>query len=89
MFNELCRVAVQQDLLDSLEILGVDLTWRPVYVDSEYAEAYKAWFWVEGQAAMGQRKDQIRPRWADSTIKATRVWRAVESAKGLTLGAAV
>ena len=79
MFNELCRVAMQEDLLDSLELLGVDLSWWSVFIDSAYSQTFKSWFWVEGQAATGKKTDQVRPAWADGTLKAAGVWRAVKA----------
>ena len=41
---------------------------------------------MEGQAATGKKTDQVRPAWADGTLKAAGVWRAVEAANGLRQG---
>ena len=48
MFNELCRLCAQEDMLESGELVGVDLTLMARYVDIAYNRAHQAWFWVDG-----------------------------------------
>eukprot|EP01052_Picozoa_sp_SAG31_P057736 SAG31_NODE_17249_length_678_cov_0.747841_2_plen_109_part_00 len=53
MFNEACRLATEEDLERSLELLGVDLSMMSLYVHMAHNCASHAWFWVETPAKRG------------------------------------
>jgi hypothetical protein len=46
MFNELCRVACGEDLMDSEKLIGVDLSDLAAYYDMAYMGEHGSWFWL-------------------------------------------
>ena len=47
MFNDLCRVAMMEDLFDMEELTGVDFSDLAGYCDMALMQDYSNWFWVE------------------------------------------
>jgi hypothetical protein len=44
MFNNLCRIAMLEDVVDSEELVGVDFTHMLPYLDMAYGEESSLWF---------------------------------------------
>jgi hypothetical protein len=70
-FGEMCRTGLQEDLLDSKELLGEDLSHLAPYVHMAYGglARYGGWFWLEATASEPAR------------------WAFVHSAEGVRQGA--
>ena len=47
MFNELCRVTMMEDILESEDFLGEDFSDLAAYIDFAYGEEFTAWFRVD------------------------------------------
>ena len=93
MFNELCRLAMQEDLLEGDTLFGVDLTLMARYVDIAYNNASKAWFWVEetkqrptGKMRRGARPVAVQPHFPDGTLKTAGAWHSVDPEEGVRQG---
>eukprot|EP01047_Picozoa_sp_COSAG01_P018645 COSAG01_NODE_1015_length_12114_cov_214.545651_4_plen_114_part_00 len=87
MFNELCRLCAQEDLLESGELVGVDLTLMARYVDIAYNRAHRAWFWVEASAprssANAKTQKLVQGAFPDGTLKSAGYWMHVTQEEGV------
>eukprot|EP01050_Picozoa_sp_SAG11_P027753 SAG11_NODE_7152_length_1186_cov_1.117755_1_plen_133_part_01 len=86
MFNEACRLATEEDLERSLELLGVDLSMMSLYVHIAHNCASRAWFWVETPAKRGVANAATRAYFADGTPKAAGEWQHVQAFEGFRQG---
>jgi hypothetical protein len=83
MFNELCRVIMQEKLLGSAEDLGVDLTMVCRYVDLAYNNPdMRLWFWLDGEAQGTFDGPVEHMQFADGTAKTHGVFRHLLSSCG-------
>ena len=72
MFNELCRVTMMEDILESEDFLGEDFSDLATYIDFAYGEEFTAWFRVDAAP--------------DSAGPASSRWERVASALGTRQG---
>ena len=72
MFNELCRVTMMEDILESEDFLGEDFSDLAAYIDFAYGEEFTAWFRVDAAP--------------DSAGLASSRWERVASALGTRQG---
>jgi hypothetical protein len=62
MFNEACRVAAGEDLVNSEQLIGEDLSDLLPYYEMAYMQEHGSWFWLAEKAAEEEEGEEQADR---------------------------